>query len=70
MSKAFWVIETGRTTYWDGKATGDDADFTDNIDRAAKFYDSASAEAVRLYLIDLPGRAPRCRSVEHSYIQP
>lgn len=66
MSKTFWVIETARTTYWDGHEVKDKAYFTENIDEAIKFYDFESAEIVRLWLVE--NSTARLRSTEHSYI--
>ena len=60
----FYVIETARKTYWDGKQTGDKAYFTDNLDSAMKFFDEASAEVARCHLVENLGSA-RCRSTEH-----
>lgn len=67
--KTFWVIETARTTYWDGRKTGKDAHFTESIGDAIKFADEASAEVPRVWLLEgLDGGAPRLRSVEHAYM--
>ena len=64
----FWVIETARTTYWDGKDTRERAYFTHNIHEAIKFYDFESAENVRIWLLDMDGQ--RLKVVEHAYITP
>jgi hypothetical protein len=66
MSKSFWVIETANTTYWDGRAIKDEAFFTSRIDDAIKFYDFASAEVIRCWLIEING-GDRLRSTEHMY---
>lgn len=62
----FWVIETARTEYWDGRKGGTAAGFTPKIKDAAKFYDEASAEVVRCWMLE--GVAHTLRSVEHSFI--
>lgn len=64
----FWVIETARTTYWDGKDIREKAYFTGNIHEAIKFYDFQSAENVRLWLLDMDGQ--RLKAVEHAYMSP
>lgn len=37
MSESFWIVETARTTYWDGRQAGRDAAFTPDINTAIKF---------------------------------
>lgn len=67
----FWVIETGRQTYWDGRKVGERADFTDNLPDAIKFLDSESADRVRCWLLERQpeqGGVQVLRAVEHSYI--
>ena len=68
MSKSFWVIETARQTYWDGRKIGREAFFADKIEDACKFHDAESAEIARCWLLE-PDRAPLLRSVEHSFIE-
>ncbi len=68
IERPFWVIETARTTYWDGRKGGEDAFFTDKIDDAAKFWDFGTAELIRCWLLEKQSGAPRLRSVEHAYV--
>lgn len=71
MSNTFWVIETARQTYWDGRQTGDRAAFTDKIAEAIKFGDGESADRVRCWLLERQperGGGQVLRSVEHSFI--
>lgn len=67
-SRPFWVIETARTTYWDGHGVGDNAYFTDKIDDAMKFWDFGAAETVRCWLLEKQSGPPKLRSVEHMYV--
>lgn len=70
-SGTFWVIETARQTYWDGRKVGDSAQFTDKINDAIKFLDSESADQVRCWLLERPperGGVQVLRSTEHSFI--
>lgn len=69
---SFWVIETARTEYWDGRQTGERAVFTNKIADAVKFGDFSSAEVVRCWLLERQpgagGGGAVLRSTEHSYI--
>jgi hypothetical protein len=70
----FWVIETARQTYWEGRQVGDRANFTDKIGDAVKFGDFNSAEVVRCWLLEkqpgsATGAASVLRSVEHAWLQ-
>lgn len=67
-SPTFWVIETARHTYWDGRNVARSAYFSDKIDDAAKFYDFESAEIARCWLLEQQSGAPHLRSVEHAYL--
>lgn len=66
MSKSFWVIETARTTYWDGMGVNEEAHFTEKIGQATKFHDFDSAEVIRCWLLD---KGNRLRVAEHSFIE-
>ena len=46
-----WLIETARTTYWDGHGT-DFNSFTDDPNRAVRFARFEDAEVVRCWLLD------------------
>lgn len=67
-TRPFWVIETARGTYWDGRKAGDGAFFTAKIDDAARFYDFGTAEIVRCWLLEKESGAPKLRSTEHGYL--
>lgn len=71
MSGTFWVIETARQTYWDGRKVGELAQFTNEISEAVKFLDSEGADRVRCWLLEKPperGGGQVLRAVEHSYV--
>ena len=68
MAGTFWVIESARQTYWDGRQCGDRAVFSDKISEAIKFLDSESADRIRSWLLEKSGCSPVLRSVEHSYV--
>lgn len=63
--KSFWVIESARTTYWDGKQVDTTAHFTPQIADAIKFADFQSAETVRCWLLEKVGGSQILRSTEH-----
>jgi len=71
MAGTFWVIETARQTYWDGRKVGERAVFSEKLKDAIKFLDSESADCVRCWLLERQpeqGGVQVLRAVEHSYI--
>lgn len=64
---SFWVVETARTTYWDGKQRGHEAYFTPEIGDAMKFYSHDDAERARCWL--LQPYMSTLRSVEHMFVE-
>lgn len=63
----FWVIETARHEYWDGK--GDNRhSFTGDIDKAVKFYSEYDGEVIRCYILE--DMCPLLRTTAHSYLKP
>lgn len=65
-----WLIETAQNTYWDGKQTGDDANFVASANDAVRFAQFEDAEVVRCWLLEKVNRAQRLRSAEHVFIGP
>lgn len=65
-----WLIETAQNTYWDGKQTGDDANFVAIANDAVRFARFEDAEVVRCWLLEKVNRAQRLRSAEHVFIGP
>jgi hypothetical protein len=65
--ESFWLIETGRQTYWDGRHVQEEAFFTSKIEDAVRFARFEDAEIVRCWLLEKTG-AHKLRSVEHRFL--
>lgn len=61
-----WVIETGRTTYWDGRQAGRNAHFTGDPDEAMRFARFEDAERARCWLLE--EQSAMLRSSEHVWL--
>ena len=63
-----WLIETARTTYWDGRQIGDDAVFVSDPNAAVRFARFEDAEIVRCWLLEKIQTPQRLRSSEHIFM--
>ncbi len=61
-----WLIESGRTTYWSGKAVDE---WTEKHEDAVRFARFADAEVVRCYLVP-PEQRHLVRAVCHQWVEP
>lgn len=65
---SFWVVETARTTYWDGRQAGREVCYTPDISEAMKFHSFDDADRARCWL--LRPYQETLRSVEHMFVEP
>lgn len=65
-SETGWLIESGATTWWDGRNAGDYATFTADPNDAVRFARFEDAEVVRCWLLKPISRL--LRSTEHMWM--